>query len=142
MIHIHDYNIPDIKDYGSELKKEYSLLDVQKATWITTKNITFAQLPLTFKEKEPPIFIEIPGEQAKTEVSEYYERPMSSNTCLRYGHTVKICHETIATCARCSYQGHKKDKCTSTEVRYCHCGEDSEDLQVFSRNCPIFKREI
>ena len=40
---------------------------------------------------------------------------MSCKTCLRYGHTVKRCHETVATCARCSCQGHNKDKCTSTE---------------------------
>ena len=48
----------------------------------------------------------------------------------RYGHTVKICRETIATCARCSCKGHNNDKFTSTEVRCCHCGEDH---QAFSR---------
>ena len=50
----------------------------------------------------------------------------------------KICRETIATCARCSWQAHNKNKCTSTEVRCCHCGADH---QAFSRNCPINKRE-
>ena len=30
LIYIHDYDIPDIDDYASELKKEYSLADVQK----------------------------------------------------------------------------------------------------------------
>ena len=63
---------------------------------------------------------------------------MSCMTCRRYGHTMKRCRETIATCARRSCQEHIKDKCTSTEVRYCHCGEDH---QAFLRNCPIFKRE-
>ena len=77
LIYIHDYNIPDMEEYGDELKKEYNLLDVKKATWLTTKNISFTLLLLTFKEKETPIFIEIPGEQAKTEVFEYFERPMS-----------------------------------------------------------------
>ena len=61
LIYIHDYNIPDIEDYSRELKKEYNLLDVKKATWIKIKNIAFTPLLLTFKEKEPPIFIEIPG---------------------------------------------------------------------------------
>ena len=28
LIYIHDYNIPDFEDYGSELKEEYNLLDV------------------------------------------------------------------------------------------------------------------
>ena len=32
LIYIHNYNIPDIKDYGSELTKEYSLRDVKKET--------------------------------------------------------------------------------------------------------------
>ena len=30
LIYIHGYNIPDIEDYGNELKKEYNLLDVKK----------------------------------------------------------------------------------------------------------------
>ena len=29
LIYTHDYNIPDIEDYGSELKKEYNLLDLK-----------------------------------------------------------------------------------------------------------------
>ena len=137
-MHPHDYNIPVIDGYGSELKKEYNLMDVHKATGIKTKNITSTPLLLTFKEKEPPIFIEIPGEQAKTKVYEYSERPMNCKTCLRYGHTVKRCREKIATCARCSCQGQNKYKCISTEARCCHC---KGDHQAFSRNCPIFKIE-
>ena len=63
---------------------------------------------------------------------------MSGNKCLKSGNTVKRCRETIATCARCSNQGHNKDESTSTEVRCCH---RKADLQAFSRICPIFKRE-
>ena len=66
LIYIHNYNIPDIDDYGSELKKEYNLLDVQKSTRLKTKISTSTPLLLTFKEKEPPRLIEIQGEQAKT----------------------------------------------------------------------------
>ena len=64
---------------------------------------------------------------------------MSCKTSLKYGHTAKRCHETIATCARCSCQGHNKDECTSNEVKYFHCYEDH---QSFSRNCPVFKKEM
>ena len=67
-MYIHDYNIPDIEDYGSELKTEYNLLDVQKRTWIKTRNITSTPLLLIFKENKPPRFIVFPGEQAKTKV--------------------------------------------------------------------------
>ena len=138
LIYFNDYNIPEIEDYDSELKKEHNLLDVKKATWIKTKTITSTPLLLTFKEKEPPMIIENLGEQAKTKVYEYYERPRNCKTCLKYGHTVKIYHETIATRAKCSCQGHNKNKCTSTAVRCCYCGDDH---QAFSRNRPIFKKE-
>ena len=49
-IYILDYNIPVIEDYGTELKKKYNLLDVKKATWIKTKNITSTPLFLTLKK--------------------------------------------------------------------------------------------
>ena len=75
--------------------KEYNLSDVQKATWIKTKNITSTPLLLTFKEKYPPIFFEIPGEQAKTKVFEKYRRPMRYEKCLKYGHPVNKCRVTI-----------------------------------------------
>ena len=41
--------------------------------------------------------------------------------------------------ARCSCEGHKKDKCTSNEVKCFHCGEDHHS---YSRNCPVFKKEM
>ena len=63
---------------------------------------------------------------------------MSWKTRLRYGRTVKNCHEIIATWARCSNQGQNKERCTNTEVGYCRYGSDH---QAFSMNCPIFKRE-
>ena len=99
IIYIHDYNIPDIDDYCSELKEEYNFSDVKKITWIKTKNITSTPLLMTFKDKEPLRFIEIPGEQAKTEAYDYFERPISYKKCLKYGHTVSRCHETKVTCA-------------------------------------------
>ena len=64
---------------------------------------------------------------------------MSCRTCVRHGHTVKRCHETIATCTRYSNQGKNKDECSSTEVWCCHCGADH---QTYSRKCPLFKREM
>ena len=51
LVYIHDYNIPDIEDYGSELKKEYNLLDVQNATWIKTKKLYLYSTPIYFQRK-------------------------------------------------------------------------------------------
>ena len=53
MIYIKDYNTKDFIEYSEELKREFNLLDVQKATWIETKNLTSTPLLLTFAEKEP-----------------------------------------------------------------------------------------
>ena len=65
LIYIHDYIIPDIEYYGSELKKEYNLTYMQKTTLIKTKNTTSTPLLQTFKGKENP------GEQAKTKAYKY-----------------------------------------------------------------------
>ena len=73
LIYIYDFIIPDIDGYCSELKEQRNLSDVQKATSMKTKNITSTPLLLTFKEKEPPRFIELPGEQAKINFTEYYK---------------------------------------------------------------------
>ena len=59
---------------------------------------------------------------------------MSLKRCLKYIHTVKRCGETIITCVRCCNQGHRKDKCTSTEVRFSNCVSDH---QAFLGNCLI-----
>ena len=45
LIYIYEYNISDIEDYDNELKKEFNLLDVKKATWI--KKIASTPLLLT-----------------------------------------------------------------------------------------------
>ena len=91
---------------------------------IKTKNITSTPFLLTFKETELPRLKEIPGEQAKTKVFEYYKWPISCMICLKYWHTVKRCHESKATCASCIWQGDNKDKCTSR-------------CPLHSRNCAL-----
>ena len=61
------------------------------------------------------------GEKAKTKVYESYERPMSCKKCLKYGHTVNRCRETIETCAKLSNQGHKKRRRKEQNVRTYTC---------------------
>ena len=85
LIYIHDYNISEIDEYGSELMREYNLSDVQQVTWIKSKNVTFNPLLLTFKEKEPPSFIEIPGEQAKPKIYKHYERHWAARNVFNMG---------------------------------------------------------
>ena len=65
MIHIYVYNTSDVKDYDSELKKEYNLSDVQKATWIITKNIYFYSTPTDFHRKITTKIHRNPGRTCK-----------------------------------------------------------------------------
>ena len=98
----------DFAKYSEDLKNEFKLIHVQKAFWIQTKNITATPLILTFREKEPPKFLNIIGEQSKTKVFEYFERPMMCQDCLDYGHTTKRCQKSTPICAKCNTKGHSK----------------------------------
>jgi len=84
LVYIYDYNVPDsdFEEYSTDLKEAFNLVHVQKAFWIKTKNITATPLILTFREKEPPKFLNILGEKSKTKVYEYFERPMMCQNCL------------------------------------------------------------
>ena len=104
LIYIQDYNVNDdntTDNFCSRLQKEYNLHEVQKATWITPKNPNSTPLLLTFRENEPPRFLNIPGESAKTKVYEYFERPMNCRKCLEYSHTHKNCRKQMPTCTKC-----------------------------------------
>ena len=141
LIYIQDHNVSDnntADNFCSRLQKEYNLHEVQKAIWIKTKNPNSTPLLLTFRENEPPRFLNIPGESAKTKVYEYFERPMNCKKCLEYSHTVKNCRKQTPTCAKCSVEGHKTEACLSLELKCLHCGGEH---QAVSRNCPVFKTE-
>ena len=51
LIYIHDYNIPDIEGYGSELKKEYNLLDVKKKNLDKNQKHHFYSTTADFQRK-------------------------------------------------------------------------------------------
>merc|ERR1719259_523039 len=141
LVYIYDYNVPDsdFKEYSTDLKKAFNLVHVQKAFWIKTKNNTATPLILTFREKEPPKFLNILGEQTKTKVYEYFDRPMMCQDCLEYGHTAKRCRESTFTCAQCNDTGHSIRSCEISDA-ICHHCEDSH--RTFSKNCPRYKEEI
>ena len=123
--------------YQKDLKKEFKLVDVELARWIKPRNPNVKAVLITFRENIPPKYLDILGEQAKTKVNEYFEKPMSCQNCLRYGHTTKRCKETRPTCARCSKTGHSANRCNASE-KCIHCGDNH---LAFSRTCQIQKEE-
>jgi len=141
LVYIYDYNVPDsdFVKYSEDLKNEFKLVHVQKAFWIETKNITATPLILTYREKEPPKFLNIIVEQSKTKVFDYFERPMMCQDCLDYGHTAKRCQKSTPICAKCNTKGHSKKKCRKNETI---CQHYEDDHQSFSRKCPRYKLEI
>ena len=86
MIDIQNFNKTNFLEYSEQLKKEFNPLDVQKTTWIKTKNPTYTSFLIALKKTR---YLDIPGEQAKTKVYEYYKRPMSCKKCFQYGYTLK-----------------------------------------------------
>ena len=121
LIYIHDYNIPDIYGYYSNLKKEYNLSDVQKSNMDKKQKNYFHSNPTDFEGKKI-----------------YYERPMSCKKFLKYAVKQMPWNNTNAMHARCSNEDHNKNKCTSTEVKCYHC---EAGHQAFSRFCPKIKIE-
>ena len=77
MIYIQQYSTADFTEKSEQLKKEFNLLDVQKATKIKSKNLIFNLFLFTLKWKVPFIYLSIHGEQTKTKVCKYYEGPMN-----------------------------------------------------------------
>ena len=66
MINIHEYNPKGSAEYSEHLKKGLQPIRRTKSDWIETEKLTSAHFSSTFKEKEPPRLLDIPGEQAKT----------------------------------------------------------------------------
>jgi len=111
----------------------------KKAFWIKTKNVSATTLLMTFREKRPPKFLNILGEQSKTKVYEYFDRAMMCQNCLEYGHTTNRCHESTLICAQCNARGHSLKTCRRNYLVCHHC----EDVhRSFSKNCLRYKQEI
>ena len=65
LIYIHDYNIPHIEDYGSELKKEYNLLDVKRSNMGKNQKHHFFSNSTDFQRKRTTENHRNPGRTSK-----------------------------------------------------------------------------
>ena len=88
------------------LMKQHSLLEVTEPHWIKpTRHKHAKPLLLSFIE-EFPRFIDVPGENMRTQVYEYKERPLLCKTCVVYGHSKNRCQEKDR-CIKCGKEVHK-----------------------------------
>ena len=113
LVFIQEYDLTDFDHFKTGLMQEYSLSDVVRASWIKPCNPLVAQpLLLTFRQ-DLPEYIDIPGEQSRTKVYEYLQKPMICSQCQEYGHTKKYCKSNIIICRWCNCQGHDIEHCNS-----------------------------
>lgn len=107
-----------------ELKRDYSVTDIQEAKWIKTKNSLTRPFLVSFQCDELPPYLEIPGERALIKVHPYFPSPMRCKKCQEYQHTQKYCPKSVNLfiCGKCA-QNHKTEECTSNESKCYHCSE-------------------
>ena len=102
-----------------------------EATWIKVKDDRTKPLLIHLSGSEMPSYIDLPGEQEKTRVYEYRERPKVCRKCLEYGHRTKFC-EKETKCRLCCQTSHMAVKCLQQTARCYHC---EGEHQTGSRIC-------
>ena len=93
LIYVKEYNMIDFAGYKRGLMEQFGFGDVMEATWIKVKDDRTKPLLIHLSGSEMPSYIDLPGEQEKTRVYEYRERPKVCQKCLEYGHRTKFCEK-------------------------------------------------
>ena len=134
LVFIRGYDmIQDADGYIASLKQQYGIVKVEEATWIRTKNSN--ALILTF-QREMPLYLSIPGENALTRVVEYKRQPLLCKKCLDYGHPQSVCRNNVR-CTNCTSLDHSDSTCAE-HVRCKHCHGSH---RTGNKNCQEFKYE-
>ena len=139
LIYIYSYDLNDFENYKTSMMNDIGVAGVEEATWIKPRSQFAKALLLSFRENMPN-FISLPGEQAKTKVFPYQERPQICKKCQQFHHGEKYCNGP-EICAKCSEIGHRANQC-NTEVLKCpHC---SESHAAGHKDCPElrFQQEL
>ena len=125
-------------EYIAELIKILPISEIQRATWIKSKNSKSIPLLLIFNKQEIPAYISIPGESALTKVYQYKNKPLLCQRCMNYGHSYKRC-ELPVVCANCDNSGHSADVCQSDSPKCHHCASRHA---TSSKECDAYIREM
>ena len=138
LIFLSEFEIEDLQEFKEGLQESYSVIEVEKASFIKSNSGSTAYV-ITFNQEYLPFSIYIPGERQDTRVQPFDSRPMICNTCQLYGHTAKRCSKE-KVCKLCSESGHGKEECARNveEFKCYHC---SENHMVGSKVCQKQVRE-
>ena len=95
---IYQYDLEEFKEFRVGLIKEHNLHEVVQASWIRPRIAITKSLLITFKDSNIPEYLEIPGEQSRTKIYEYFSKPQICSKCLEFRHGVKYCKSTDQIC--------------------------------------------
>ena len=120
LMYVKEYSMIDFEGYKKGLLAQYGFQDVIEASWIKVKSGKAKALLVSMNGTEWPTFIELPGEQEKTRLYEYKDRPMLCQKCLEYGHRTKFCSKW-PRCKKCHEETHVMENCEKDEALCFHC---------------------
>ena len=120
--------------YKCGLKESKIIGNFEIAKWITPRNPLSKALLVTFRQLIPPEYVDISGEQARSKVYEYHDKPMMCKKYLEYNHTAKRCTYTDVVCAKCASKGHDIKSCQSELSKCYHCGNNQ---RADDRKCAV-----
>ena len=136
LIYTRDYNYR-AEDLEKELKDQYGVREVQKASFIRTRE-GVTPFILSFDREATPYTISIPGERSDCVVNPFRSKPMMCKNCLVYGHTQKRCKKENPRCKKCAEEGHESKDCNVQEEKCFHC---QQSHPAGSKNCPTQIKE-
>ena len=146
IVYITEYNLTDFPTYKEQLIKRLPISDAILAPWRKTQNPRSTAVLITFKSRDAPQYVDIPGELAFTPVYVQKPRPMLCKKCLVIGHTENHCNSKETHCQKCSAIGHREDKCTSNYTKCYHCDDNHRtghrDCRMYKYECELFTLQL
>ena len=123
LVYIYNYNMSEFEHFKQNLITDLGLSDAVEATWIKSKSNLAIPLLLTFRGNLPT-YVTIPGEQAKSKVYEYKQKPLLCKRCQTYNHRDKYCQRNVV-CRQCGEADHPAEGCNNP-TKCFHCGNGHE----------------
>ena len=136
LIYIYGYDVSDFPNFRESLKTDLGVAEVELTPWIKPRNSLSQALLISFHD-DTPQYITIPGEQAKTQVYPYKNRPQICKKCTNFFHGEKYCAGETR-CARCSETGHRATTCNASPMK---CPHRTGDHTAGNKDCPELKKQ-
>ena len=134
IVYMYDYNLSNFELFKIGLQEDKTIKDVEIAKWITPHNPFSKALLKAFLQSNPPEYLDILCERAKSKIYEYHDKPMMCRKCLEYNHTMKRCTKNDTACAKCVLKVHDFKDCQSEILKCYHCGNNHK---TGDRKCTI-----